>query len=81
MSSIASTPTLTRDRAHKQVFRPFPTPLTWKQWGYILVMQGVLAMCINFGANFGIATASEYSVMEHRSSADRQCTRLRRMLG
>jgi hypothetical protein len=31
--------------------------LTWKQWGYILGMQGVLAMCINFGANFGIATA------------------------
>jgi hypothetical protein len=69
MSSIASTPTLTRDRAHKQVFRPFPTPLTWKQWGYILGMQGVLAMCINFGANFGIATAMYSSQKDVRVSS------------
>lgn len=59
MSSIASTPTLTHDRAHKQIFRPFPTPLNWRQWGYILVMQGCFAALINFGANFGIAVASE----------------------
>lgn len=58
MSSIASTPTLGHDPAHKQVFRPFPTPLSWKQWGYIVGMQGVMAMFIDFGANFGIAYAS-----------------------
>lgn len=59
MSSIASSPTLAHDRAHKQIFRPFPTPLSWRQWGYIIVMQGIAAMLIDCGANFGIAVASE----------------------
>lgn len=41
----------------KSLFRPFPLPLTNKQWFYILVLQGLGAGIIDFGANFGIAYA------------------------
>ncbi|WVR05314.1 hypothetical protein IAU60_002328 [Kwoniella sp. DSM 27419] len=41
----------------KSLFRPFPTPLTHRQWFYLLVLQGVGAGIIDGGANFGVAYA------------------------
>jgi hypothetical protein len=43
------------------LFRPFPLPLTNKQWFYILFLQGIGAGFIDAGANFGIAYASEWA--------------------
>jgi hypothetical protein len=40
------------------VFRPFPLPLTGRQWFYLTFLQGVGAGFIDGGANFGIAYAS-----------------------
>lgn len=42
------------------VFRPFPLPLTGRQWFYLTFLQGVGAGFIDGGANFGIAYASEF---------------------
>ncbi|KIR32803.1 hypothetical protein I352_04738 [Cryptococcus deuterogattii MMRL2647] len=41
----------------QSLLRPFPTPLTGKQWFYLLFLQGVGAGIIDGGANFGIAYA------------------------
>ncbi|WVQ71708.1 hypothetical protein IAR50_001249 [Cryptococcus sp. DSM 104548] len=39
------------------IFRPFPGPLTSRQWFYLSFLQGVGAGIIDGGANFGIAYA------------------------
>ncbi|WWD16069.1 hypothetical protein CI109_100494 [Kwoniella shandongensis] len=41
----------------KSLFRPFPVPLTGRQWFYIIFTQGFVAGLIDGGANFGIAYA------------------------
>ncbi|WVF72033.1 hypothetical protein IAT40_006845 [Kwoniella sp. CBS 6097] len=41
----------------KSLFRPFPTPLSNRQWFYLLVLQGVGAGIIDGGANFAVAYA------------------------
>ncbi|WVQ69926.1 uncharacterized protein L199_008149 [Kwoniella botswanensis] len=41
----------------KSLFRPFPLPLTNRQWFYLLVLQGVGAGIIDGGANFAVAYA------------------------
>jgi hypothetical protein len=46
-------------RTMSSVFRPFPLPLTGRQWFYLTFLQGVGAGFIDGGANFGIAYASE----------------------
>lgn len=43
------------------IFFPFPTPLTGRQYFYILVVQGLVAALIDAGANFGIAYAMYHS--------------------
>jgi hypothetical protein len=43
----------------KSLFRPFPLPLSGRQWFYLTFLQGVGAGFIDGGANFGIAYASE----------------------
>lgn len=45
------------------VFRPFPLPLTGRQWFYLTFLQGVGAGFIDGGANFGIAYASESTLV------------------
>lgn len=45
--------------APKSVFRPFPLPLSGRQWFYLTFLQGVGAGFIDGGANFGIAYASK----------------------
>ncbi|ORY28252.1 hypothetical protein BCR39DRAFT_559542 [Naematelia encephala] len=45
----------------KSLFRPFPLPLTGKQWFYLCFLQGVSAGFIDAGANFGIAYAMYHS--------------------
>jgi len=44
----------------KSIFRPFPLPLTGRQWFYLTFLQGVGAGFIDGGANFGIAYASMF---------------------
>ncbi|KAK8869667.1 hypothetical protein IAR55_000235 [Kwoniella newhampshirensis] len=39
----------------KSLFRPFPVPLTNRQWFYLIFTQGFVAGLIDGGANFGIA--------------------------
>ncbi|TYJ55406.1 hypothetical protein B9479_003909 [Cryptococcus floricola] len=41
----------------RSLFRPFPGPLTSRQWFYLSFLQGVGAGIIDGGANFGIAYA------------------------
>ncbi|OCF55795.1 hypothetical protein L486_06547 [Kwoniella mangroviensis CBS 10435] len=41
----------------KSLFRPFPLPLSNRQWFYLLVLQGVGAGIIDGGANFAVAYA------------------------
>ncbi|WWC89867.1 uncharacterized protein L201_004795 [Kwoniella dendrophila CBS 6074] len=41
----------------KSLFTPFPTPLSNRQWFYLLVLQGVGAGIIDGGANFAVAYA------------------------
>jgi hypothetical protein len=54
MDSSSMTTTL----GTKSIFRPFPVPLTGRQWFYLTFLQGVGAGFIDGGANFGIAYAS-----------------------
>lgn len=42
----------------KSLFRPFPMPLTGKQWFYLGILQGVGAGFVDGGLNFLIAWAS-----------------------
>lgn len=56
----ASAHTLTHESCHHTIFRPFPTPQTWRQWMYLCGIQGFFAGLIDGGANFGIAYASEW---------------------
>jgi hypothetical protein len=51
--------------APKSVFRPFPLPLTGRQWFYLTFLQGVGAGFIDGGANFGIAYASMSPCLYH----------------
>ncbi|OWZ74136.1 hypothetical protein AYX14_00357 [Cryptococcus neoformans] len=48
----------------ESLLRPFPTPLTGKQWFYLLFLQGVAAGIIDGGANFGIAYAMYHNQKE-----------------
>ncbi|WVN86704.1 uncharacterized protein L203_101876 [Cryptococcus depauperatus CBS 7841] len=41
----------------KSLFRPFPLPLTGRQWFYLLFLQGLGAGVIDGAANFGVAYA------------------------
>lgn len=44
----------------RSICRPFPLPLTGRQWFYLTFLQGVGAGFIDGGANFGIAYASMF---------------------
>jgi hypothetical protein len=57
-SSVAQVKMDNAPTTMKSVFRPFPLPLTGRQWFYLTFLQGVGAGCIDGGANFGIAYAS-----------------------
>lgn len=45
----------------KSLFRPFPLPLTPRQWFYLIFLQGVGAGFIDGGINFAIAFAMYHS--------------------
>ncbi|ORX33414.1 hypothetical protein BD324DRAFT_639705 [Kockovaella imperatae] len=57
LTSSPSSPFITM----KSLFRPFPVPLTRRQWFYIVVLQGIGAGLIDGGINFAIAYAMYHS--------------------
>jgi hypothetical protein len=65
--------------ASKSLFRPFPIPLSGRQWFYLTFLQGVGAGFIDGGANFGIAYASTFAFpaaqVELTSSVSRSISR------